>query len=91
MIVTRTIDNLGRLVIPSDFRKKIGVEEYSSVNVELKDKEIIITNPQNNGLTAEEKNAKAIEFIKDLKRQFDEYDEIVIKDLTELENILSKE
>ena len=41
----RNIDNLGRLVIPSEYRKELGIENGSSLNMELEKDKIVITNP----------------------------------------------
>lgn len=46
MLVTKKIDNLGRIVIPSEMRDKLDVENGEAVNIELVDNKIIITNPE---------------------------------------------
>lgn len=40
--IERTLDNLGRVVIPSEFRKELGIESNSKVIIMLSDGEIII-------------------------------------------------
>ena len=47
MKIVRTIDNLGRLVIPISLREKIGVKNNDDVNIELQDDKIIITSVKN--------------------------------------------
>ena len=84
----RAIDQLGRLVIPAEYRKEIGIKINDVVNIELRGNEIIITNPKNNILNAEGKNKNALNWIKQYKNQWDNNDE-VLKDLNELEKILS--
>ena len=41
----RNIDNLGRVVIPKEMRKQLGVNNGDPVNIELVDNKVIITNP----------------------------------------------
>lgn len=41
----RRLDDLGRLVIPKEYRDEIGLENGSEANIEMRDNEIIITNP----------------------------------------------
>lgn len=41
--MNRNIDNLGRIVIPKDFRKELNIEAGSDLNVELIDNKIVIT------------------------------------------------
>lgn len=84
----RAIDQLGRLVIPAEYRKEIGIKINDVVNIELRGNEIIITNPKNNILNAEGKNKNALNWIKQYKNQWNDNDE-VLKDLNELEKILS--
>lgn len=43
----RAIDQLGRLVIPAEYRKAIGVKNNDAVNIELRGNEIIITDAKN--------------------------------------------
>ena len=47
MKLVRTIDSLGRLVIPISLREKIGVKNNDEVNIELQDDRIIITSAKN--------------------------------------------
>lgn len=47
----RKLDDLGRLVIPKEYRDEIGLSNGAEANIEMNDKEIIITNP--NGLKSE--------------------------------------
>ena len=41
--MNRNIENLGRLVIPKDFRKELNIEAGTDLNVELIDNKIVIT------------------------------------------------
>lgn len=41
-IASRKIDELGRVVIPIDFRKELGIKEKDSVNVYIKGSYIVI-------------------------------------------------
>ena len=43
--MNRKIDNLGRLVIPKEMRKQLGINENDPVNIECASNKIIITNP----------------------------------------------
>ena len=47
MKVTRMIDDLGRIVIPKEIRKCLGVEAGDEFNVELDGRRIIITKTEN--------------------------------------------
>ena len=59
--MVRGTDELGRIVIPIEMRKELGIENGSTVNIELKEDEIIITNPKRIDYKA--KNEAAIDFI----------------------------
>lgn len=41
----RKIDDLGRIVLPAEMKKEIGLENGSEANIELEDHKIIITKP----------------------------------------------
>lgn len=41
--VEKTVDNLGRVVIPMDFRRKIGINKNSQVKMYLREDGIYIT------------------------------------------------
>lgn len=43
----RNIDDLGRLCLPIEYRKQLGLENGDSVRIELKGKKIIVSNPKN--------------------------------------------
>ena len=45
-VITKNIDDLGRIVLPKDIRKKLGMEIRSSVDVRVEDEKIIITKVQ---------------------------------------------
>lgn len=42
----RNLDGQGRLVIPIELKREIGLENGSEVNMELQDSKIILTNPK---------------------------------------------
>lgn len=46
-MIKRNIDSLGRIVIPKEMRKEIGVENGDEVDISLNEKKIIISNPKN--------------------------------------------
>ena len=41
----KQIDDLGRIVIPKDMRKKLKLDNGSTVNIELVEGSIVLTNP----------------------------------------------
>ncbi len=41
--LARSIDDLGRLVLPSDVRKQLGIKRGDYLNIELEDDHIILT------------------------------------------------
>lgn len=43
--MNRNIDTLGRLVIPKEMRKQLGIKNCELVNIECSGDKIIITNP----------------------------------------------
>lgn len=43
--MNRKIDDLGRLVIPKEMRKQLGIKNNDPVNIECTGDKIIITNP----------------------------------------------
>ena len=47
MKYTRNVDALGRIVIPSEVRKHLGVNTGDKLNVELDGHKVIITNAEN--------------------------------------------
>lgn len=42
-VITRRIDELGRVVLPMDFRKALGLKKNAEVNLGIENKAIIIT------------------------------------------------
>lgn len=42
----RNLDNQGRLVIPIELKREVGLENGSEVDMELKDNKIILSNPK---------------------------------------------
>lgn len=63
--MNRNIDNLGRIVIPAEMRKELGIDAGSNLNIELIDNKIVITNA--NRVDYKEKVEKALAFIKEHK------------------------
>jgi len=43
--ICRSLDSLGRMVIPIDMRKALKISTFDEINLELVDDKIIITNP----------------------------------------------
>ena len=64
----RNIDSLGRIVLPVEYRKELGIENGSSLNMELIDNKIVITNPDRVDYKA--KVEKAIEYIENDLQSF---------------------
>lgn len=46
----RNIDSLGRICIPIEYRREIGVNCFDEVDIELKGSQIILTNPKRNDI-----------------------------------------
>lgn len=68
MGIIRNIDSLGRIVLPVEYRKELGIENGSSLNMELIDNKIVITNPDRVDYKA--KVEKAIEYIENDLQSF---------------------
>ena len=60
--MNRKIDELGRLVVPKEMRKKLGINSNDPVNIECTGDKIIITNPSEVDYKA--RIDKAIEYMK---------------------------
>lgn len=58
----KQIDNLGRVVIPKEMRKELKLDNGSTVNVELVEGSIVLTNP--NEIDYKARINKAIEYMK---------------------------
>lgn len=58
----KQIDNLGRVVIPKEMRKELKLDNGSTVNVELVESSIILTNPGK--VDYKQRIDKAIEYMK---------------------------
>ncbi|MBQ4037540.1 MAG: AbrB/MazE/SpoVT family DNA-binding domain-containing protein [Clostridia bacterium] len=43
----RKIDNLGRIVIPMDFRKALEIQEWDELAISLRENEVVIRKAQN--------------------------------------------
>ncbi len=41
--MNRSIDKLGRIVIPKEIRKKLKIEDFSILNIEVVDEKIVLT------------------------------------------------
>lgn len=62
--MNRGIDKLGRLVIPKEMRKQLGLENGDKVNFECKDNKIIITNPNNENIDYKSRIDEALKYMK---------------------------
>ena len=60
--MNRKIDELGRLVIPKEMRKQLGINNNDPVNIECTGDKIIITNPSK--VNYKGRVDKAIEFLR---------------------------
>lgn len=58
----KKIDNLGRIVLPAEMKKELGLENGSEVNIEIEDHKIIISKP--GAIDYKAIVDKAIEYIK---------------------------
>lgn len=58
----RKFDELGRISIPREFRKKLNLENGAVANIELEDNKIIVTNPS--AVDYKARIDKAIEYMK---------------------------
>lgn len=56
MLVTKTIDNLGRIVIPNDYKKALKMKNGDEINIELNDNKIIISKAKNDSRVERIKN-----------------------------------
>ena len=45
-VISRKIDELGRIVLPIDFRNKLGIKEKDDVNIYIKGSYIVIEKPE---------------------------------------------
>ena len=64
--MVRNIDNLGRVVIPVEMRKELGIDSGSNLNIELVDNKIVITKKDSVDYKAKYENAlKRIEELED--------------------------
>ena len=64
----RKIDDLGRIVLPAEMKKEIGLENGSEANIEIEDHKIIITKP--NSIDYKAIVDKAIEYIENDKYEY---------------------
>ena len=62
----RNIDDLGRIVIPKEMRKELGVDNGEGVNIELIGNKVIITKPDTTDYE---------EIVKKLKEYIEDHDE----------------
>lgn len=60
----RNIDNLGRIVIPAEMRKQLGIELNQELEIELISNQIIIKNPKS--IRSKEEIEDAYKNIRDL-------------------------
>lgn len=75
----RKIDELGRIVLPAEMKKEIGLVNGSEANIEIEDHKIIITKP--NAIDYKTRNEEAIKFVKSFEYYIPEDD---IPDLLEI-------
>lgn len=61
----RKIDELGRIVLPAEMKKEIGLENGSEANIEIEDHKIIITKP--NAIDYKAIVDKATEYVKEFR------------------------
>lgn len=67
----RTIDDLGRIVIPSEIRKELDIQPYQELRIELNNNKIVISNPK--GMRSKEEIEKMYKDIRNLEHR-GEYD-----------------
>ena len=65
MGILKKIDELGRIVIPSEIRKELNIKLNQEIEIDKMDNKIIITNPDN--MRSKEEIEKALHDIKNLK------------------------
>lgn len=87
--MNRKIDIMGRLVIPKEMRKQLGINDGDPVHIELKDNQIVLTKPGKD--TAEERIEAAIEYIKSLKNFKIKYVMLEEKEMYATENDFVKD
>lgn len=64
----RKIDDLGRIVLPAEMKKEIGLVNGLEANIEVEDHKIIITKP--GSIDYKNRNEKALEYIETYKSGF---------------------
>ena len=74
----RKIDSLGRLVIPKEMRRQLGVEENGIVNLKFSNDEIIIYNPEKIGIKSEVEKLRelSVEKLKEIHEKSKENQEL---------------
>ena len=65
-MVTKKMDDLGRIVIPKEFRQQLGIEEGESLEISIQDNQIIIER-EASALTKEEYQGAVQETIEDIQ------------------------
>ena len=60
----RKIDDLGRLTIMKEYRKELDIENGDEVEVELKDNQLIITNPKIKSIKSKQEILEKIDCLK---------------------------
>lgn len=65
--MNRNLDVLGRITIPKEMRKQLGIKEGDPVKIELEDNRVIITNPSEVDYKA--RIDKAIKFYNTYKQE----------------------
>lgn len=84
----KQIDDLGRIVIPKEMRRELKLDNGSTVNVELVEDSIVLTNPGT--INYKERVDKAINWVIKYQTEWCQDDE-VIRDLKQLLEILKGE
>lgn len=87
MGIKRKIDQLGRLVIPSDMKRQIGLENGNEADIELQNDRIIVTNPC--GMKSEMEITFKLNALKKLKETMPD-DECIEEQIRTLEWVLNK-
>lgn len=64
--MNREIDKLGRLVIPKEMRKQLGLYNGARVHFECKGNQIIITNPNKENIDYKTRCEKTIELVNEM-------------------------
>lgn len=75
--MNRSIDNLGRIVLPKEMRDKLGLKNGDEAFIELNNNKIVVSNPSKFNL--EEYIKQQMEVFKDDCSAFNAYNDILNK------------